>query len=134
WGKNTTQIVRLDEPGKATVWLNDTQGIDGTFLGNDGRLLAAQLFGHRVLSYGIGPDGPSDTRVLFHDPKLNQPNDVTQSPRGEIYFSDPDLAKKKNSAVFLITNDGQVKPAAFDVQAPNGLAVSIDGATLYVGD
>src|SRR5436190_1930671 len=33
-----SQILRLDEPGKVTVWLDDTQGVNGMYLANDGRL------------------------------------------------------------------------------------------------
>src|SRR5262245_33899065 len=34
-----TQILRLDEPGKASVWLDKTEGVNGMYLANDGRLV-----------------------------------------------------------------------------------------------
>src|SRR3954464_13089771 len=63
-----TRILRLDGRGKVKVWLGRTEGGNGTFLSSTGRLLGAQAYGHRVVSYAIGPDGPSDTKVLYANP------------------------------------------------------------------
>ncbi|MFN0056043.1 MAG: SMP-30/gluconolactonase/LRE family protein, partial [Planctomycetales bacterium] len=134
FGPDNTQILRLDAPGKVTVWLDKTEGVNGMYLGNDGRLIGAQAYGHRVLSYGIGPAGPADTKVLLHDTTLHQPNDVAQSPTGDLYFTDPDFDKKATSAVYLLNTAGQVKKIIEDMQVPNGLKVSNDGKTLYVAD
>src|SRR5580658_167166 len=60
-----TEVLRLDEPGKATVWLAKAEGLNGTFLAQGGGLLGAQAFGHRVMLFGFGPTGPSSTRVLL---------------------------------------------------------------------
>ena len=129
-----TQILRLDEPNKVTVWLDKTEGVNGMYLANDGRLLGAQAYGHRVLSYSIGDNGPGDTRVLLYDAKLHQPNDVAQSPNGDIYFTDPDFQKGQTSAVYVITAKGEVKKVIEDMQVTNGLKISNDGRTLYVAD
>jgi gluconolactonase len=133
FGKST-QILRLDAPGKVTVWLDKTEGVNGTYLGRDGRLLAAQTYGHRVLSYAIGPDGPTDTRILYHDPSLNQPNDVCQAANADIYFTDPDFAKLKTSGVYLLKPNGKVTKVISDMPLPNGLKTSLDGKTFYVSD
>lgn len=130
----TTQILRLDRPGKVTVWLDRTDGVNGTYLAKDGRLLGAQVNGHRVLSYAIGPNGPRDTRVLYRNPGLNQPNDVCQAPNGDLYFSDPDFATLKKSAVYLLRPSGDAVKVIADMPLPNGLKTSLDGKTLYVSD
>jgi gluconolactonase len=132
-GKNA-QILRLDEPGKVTVWLDKTEGVNGMYLANDGRLLGAQAFGHRVLSYAIGETGPADTKVLLPDARLHQPNDVAQSPNGDVYFTDPDFEKGETSAVYVVTAKGEVKKIIEDMRITNGLKVSNDGRTLYVAD
>jgi gluconolactonase len=129
-----TQILRLDEPGKVTVWLDKTEGVNGMYLANDGRLLGAQAFGHRVLSFAIGESGPADTKALLDNPKLHQPNDVAQSPNGDVYFTDPDFDKGQTSAVYVITTKGEVKKIIEDMRITNGLKVSNDGGTLYVAD
>lgn len=133
-GKDATQILRLDGPGKVTVWADKTEGVNGTYLANDGRLIGAQAFGHRVMSYAIGADGPDDTRVLVFDNKLNQPNDIAQAPNGNVYFTDPDFDKREKSAVYLLNIKGDVVKIIHDMPVPNGLKVSNDGKTLYVGD
>jgi len=132
--KENTQILRLDEPGKVTVWLDKTEGVNGMFLAVDGRLLGAQAFGHRVLSFAIGANGPSDTKVVLHNDKLHQPNDVAQAPNGDIYFTDPDFANAQTSAVYVITVGGEVKTVIQDMRVTNGIKVSNDGRTLYVAD
>lgn len=128
-----TRIMRLDEPGKATTWLDKSEGVNGTCLSLEGRLLGAQAYGHRIMSYGFGAEGPSDPQVLLFDKDLNQPNDVCQAPSGDIYFTDPDFKAKKTSAVYLL-KDGKATKVITDMPLPNGLKTSLDGKTLYVGD
>lgn len=129
----TTQILRLDEPGKVTVWLDASEGVNGTYLSNDGRLLGAQAYGHRVMSYGFGPEGPADSTVLYFDAALHQPNDVCQAPNGDVYFTDPDFDGMKTSAVYRL-RDGAATKIVEDMPVPNGLKTSLDGRTLIVGD
>jgi gluconolactonase len=134
-GKDT-QILRLDEGGKAHVWADDTKGVNGTYLSKQGRLLGAMAFGNKLVSYGIGLDGPTDTKVLIDDTTLNQPNDVAESPRkdGGIYYTDPDFQNHVTSAVFHLSTKGKVTRVLNDMPLPNGCLVSVDGKTLYVGD
>jgi len=132
--QENTQILRLDEPNKVTVWLDKTEGVNGMALSNDGRLLGAQAFGHRVMSYAIGDAGPAETKVLLFDDKLHQPNDVAQSPNGDIYFTDPNFKEEKPSGVYVLTAKGQVQKVIQDMRIPNGLKVSNDGRRLYVAD
>lgn len=134
FGKDNQQILRLEEPGQVTVWADKTEGVNGMFLSNDGRLLGAQAYGHRVLSYEFGPSGPSDTKVLLYDDKLHQPNDVAQAPNGDIYFTDPDFKNKQTSAVYVMTAPGKPVRIISDMQVTNGLKVSNDGRWLYVAD
>lgn len=134
FGKDNQQILRLDAPGKVTVWLDKTQGVNGTFLSKEGRLLGAQAFGHRVMAYKFGKDGPTESKVLHFDKKLNQPNDVCQAPNGDIYFTDPDFKNRKTSAVYKLDANGKVTKVLDDMPVPNGLITSLDGGTLYVGD
>jgi len=134
FGKDNQQILRLDAPGKVTVWLDKTQGVNGTYLSADGRLLGAQAYGHRIMSYAFGADTAQDAKTLYFNDKLNQPNDVCQSPNGDIYFTDPDFKDRKTSAVYRLGKDGQVVKVITDMPLPNGLKTSLDGKVLYVGD
>lgn len=129
-----TKILRLDERGKASIWLDQTKGINGTYLSNKGRMLGAQAYGQHVMSYAFGASGPSDTIVVAQNPMWNQPNDVCQTPKGAIYFTDPDFKNHKTSAVYVKTTDGAVKKIITEMPVPNGVIAANDGKTLYVGD
>lgn len=128
------QILRLDGPGKAAVWMDDTKGVNGTYLSRDGRLLGAQAYGHHVVSYGIGADGPDDPVNLVGSDSWNQPNDVCQTPNGDIYFTDPDFKNRETSKVFRLSAKGKLSVVIDDMPVPNGVIASGDGKTLYVGD
>jgi gluconolactonase len=128
-----TQVLRLEEPGKASVWLDKAEGVNGTILSYEGRLLGAQAFGHRVMSYRLGGKQADDAKVLYFNDKLHQPNDVCQAPNGNIYFSDPDFENAQTGAVYLLKADGKASKI-IDLPIPNGVIASLDGKTLYVGD
>lgn len=129
-----TQILRLDGPEKVTVWADKTEGINGTWLSNEGRLLGAQAFGHRVTDYGFGDSGPTTPRIILYEPTLNQPNDIVQARNGNLYFTDPDFKARTNSAVYLFTTQNRLVKIITDMPLPNGLKLSPDDSTLYVGD
>src|SRR5262245_16481727 len=39
FAKDNEQVLRLDGPNKASVWMDHTQGINGTYFSRTGRLL-----------------------------------------------------------------------------------------------
>jgi gluconolactonase len=137
-GKGNEQVLRLDATGSVTVWMDHTQGVNGTYLSRDGRLLAAQAFGHNLLSIKIGADGPAEIKSLassFEGVPFLQPNDVAESSTtGAIYFSDPNFQGKAHSAVYYLGSNGIVRRIIDNLKLPNGLEVSNDGKTLYVSD
>ena len=61
-----TRILRLDEAGKASVWMDKSRGANGTYLSNDGRLLAAQ-----VMNLAIDIAGP-EGQILTGDPDVEE--------------------------------------------------------------
>ena len=65
---------------------------------------------------------------------MKQPNDLCQTARGDIYFSDPDWGTPANSGVYRRDLAGVVTKVISDMGAPNGLIGSNDGAKLYVAD
>jgi gluconolactonase len=61
------------------------------------------------------------------------PNDFAPDRLGGIYFSDSGHpGKAVDGKVFYLAADGTIRLAAADLNAANGLAVSLDGKTLYV--
>lgn len=69
-------------------------------------------------------------------PRLNAPNDLTIRSDGNIYFSDTTWGSRPGAhaatAVYRLAPDG-VLSVAFRVDMPNGVVLSPDGNTLYVG-
>jgi gluconolactonase len=71
--------------------------------------------------------------------RFNSPNDLAIDPKGNVYFTDPRYVGDEPreidfEGVFRITLDGKVTLATKDVQKPNGIIVTPDGATAYVAD
>jgi len=129
------RILRLDSPGSATVWMNTGNGVNGTFIADDGRMLTAEIYTHKIMSYQIGETGPQDPVEMAHDDSWLQPNDLCQSPAGDIYFTDPQWAEPHTqSAVYRRAQTGQVTKVIYDMLTPNGIITSNDGTTLYVAD
>ncbi len=133
WG-DKKQVLRLDAPGQAVVWMDDTAGINGTFLSTTGGLLTAEVYAHQICEYQIGSDKLEEKKVLAHGADWHQPNDVCQTSRGDIYFTDPDWADKTSSCVYRLSPSGVVTKVIDDMTTPNGIIASNDGRILYVAD
>jgi gluconolactonase len=125
------EILRWSPGGSAEVWLADNGGVNGMVMGADGRLIAAQVMRHGVLAIDLMT---REVEVLASNETWNQPNDVAQSPRGDIYFSDPSWADHSLSAVYRLSPEGEVTRVITDMSVPNGVIVSGDGQWLIVGD
>jgi gluconolactonase len=128
------QLFRLTPPNTVGVWMNTTLGINGTFLAHDGRLLCAQGNTRSILSVPIGPTGPGDPVTLAHDSAWNAPNDICQTPNGNIYFTTPSFGSSTPSVVYCLLPGGTVIPAVTDMPLCNGVIASLDGQILYVSD
>ncbi len=128
------RILRLTPPATIYSWMSDTNGINGTFLSNSGRLLCARGGSKKIISLGIGSDGPTDIQTLAHDSSWEAPNDLCQAENGNIYFTTPDFGGLTNSGVHLLRPNGSVERTISDMPLPNGVITSLDGQTLYVSD
>lgn len=128
------QLFRLSPPSSVALWMDNTHRINGTWLANDGRLLCAQGDTRRILSLRIGPDGPEDPITLAENPAWNAPNDLCQTPGGDIYFTTPDFGSRTTSRVYRLSPSGSVTAVVTDMPLCNGVINSLDGQKLYVSD
>jgi gluconolactonase len=113
----------------------------------DGSTLDAQ--GHFVTTASVlraiiqvEPDG--HYKVLtdkYEGKRFNSPNDIVMGPDGALYFTDPTLDLPKGETqeipfqgVYRLGSDGSVRLLTKDLNAPNGLAFSLDGKRLYIDD
>lgn len=135
-GGKTNWIMRLDGEGKATKWWDETGGIGGLWVAGE-RVYATQSDTHKVVSFTFAAEGPKDVKVLHADQSLHQPNDLCRLANGNIYFTDPDFKGKdgkKTGSVWLLAPEGKATKVVADLGAPNGIAASPDGKTLYLSD
>lgn len=129
----TRKVTVLREPsGKANGLAYDAFG---RLLGCEG---AGQGGGRRVSI--TETDGRVHTLAARYDGKgFNSPNDLDVAPSGRVYFTDPRYLGSEPreidfEGVFFIEPSGSVRLATRELQKPNGIAISRDGAHAYVAD
>jgi hypothetical protein len=104
--------------------------------GRDRRMYLADYKGHNVFVFEPGANAP---RVYFHSDAFNQPNDMALARDGTLYASDPHW-KRRDGQVWRIvpnadgTGRGEVMAAARKFGTANGIDLSPDEKTLYVGE
>ena len=130
----TSRIYKLDKNGDIAVWRENTGGANGLHLARDGRLLAAEQTGKRIVA--IMPDGRTVPLVTeFAGQPLRRPNDLVMDKKGGIYFTDQAGDAPEPSRVLYRRPEGEV--ILIDEKTfrrPNGVILSPDEKTLYVGD
>jgi gluconolactonase len=110
---------------------------NGLAVDAQGRLIACERWngvlarvagGQRTALADRAPGGAPGT--------LNAPNDLTLRADGNIYFSDTTWGARPGAhaptAVYRVAPDGAIS-LAFRVDMPNGVVLSPDGRSLYVG-
>lgn len=151
---NTNTIYRWAPPDRVTVFRPKSgytgadvgryhqPGSNGLAFDPQGRLLICQHGNRRVIR--VNPHG--DTAVVLDSwdgKRLNSPNDVTVRSDGTVYITDPPFGLPAQhldpdrelgfSGVFGV-RDGEAFLVTDSLTGPNGVALSPDGASLYVGD
>jgi gluconolactonase len=139
-----SRTLRYDpKTGKCTVFRENTEQANGLLFDSEGRLLACQHQGRKLVRY----DRDGSLTVLadrYRGKRLNSPNDVAMDRKGRIWFSDPrygtyraDMELKHESVYRLDPRrDGtySIHRVVFDMTRPNGILVSPDMRTLYVSE
>jgi signal peptidase len=102
----------------------------------DGTMFVADYKKHNIFQIRKGGLEPV---VWFHSDLMNQPNDMTIANDGTIYASDPNW-KGRSGRIWRIARtadgsvQGQVMTAPRTMGTTNGIDLSPDGNTLYVGE
>jgi gluconolactonase len=132
------KIYRYD-PGTrrfATVDYPETPiSTNGLAVDAEGRLIACERWNGSLARVS----GAKRSVVAARSPSgatLNAPNDLTLRRDGNIYFSDTTWGARPGvhapTAVYRVSPEGALS-VAFQVDMPNGVVLSPDGRTLYVG-
>ncbi len=121
-----------------SLFMEPTNRANGLTRDPSGRLLACEHDTRRVTRQE--PDG-SITVVAsnYRGRRLNRPNDVIVSSRGDIYFTDPGfptpgLDLDWNGVYHVSPDLGTITLIVWDFSRPNGLALSPDESVLYIND
>ncbi len=141
-------IYRLDMPkggetSEPKVFRSPSGKSNGLILDREGRLVVCEHAGRVVR---IEKNG--DVTVLaekWEDKKLNSPNDLCVGADGSVFFTDPPyglggplgFARESEtgfSGVYRIDPQGKLHLLVKDLETPNGIALSPDNKTLYVGN
>ena len=121
-----------------SLFMEPTNRANGLTRDPSGRLLACEHDTRRVTR--MEPDG-SITVVAsnYRGRRLNRPNDVIVSSKGDIYFTDPGfptpgLDLDWNGVYHVSPDLGTITLIVWDFSRPNGLALSPDESILYIND
>lgn len=127
--------------GKTVIFRSPSGMANGIKFDPLGRMIVAEGadFGGRCIVRTDMKTGKSSIITgLFEGKPFNSPNDLTIDEKERIYFTDPRYAgyetvEQPVMGVYRIDRDGKVFCIISDVGMPNGIAVSPDQKTLYVG-
>ena len=128
-------------PGSAAVETAVAEsGSNGLALSPDGGSIVAATHDRRSVSrYQLADLSRQVVAADFQGAAFNSPNDVTIRSDGVVYFTDPDFQRGRRTdamngrtSVFRVS-DGTVSLVDDGLRQPNGIALSPDGGTLYVG-
>lgn len=129
--------------GQVSVHRENSGGANGLMFVPSGALLACEGGSGQVTRQEAGGEAvPVATE--FNGVRLNSPNDLDLDGKGGIYFTDPNYGRKPatqdKEAVYYIApasnvaGKGKITRVVDDCVKPNGVIVSLDKKTLYVGD
>ncbi len=131
--------------GETSVYASGVEFTNGRTLDADGSVLQCSHGRRRVER---DRDGVVENVVdRWNGVRLNSPNDIVIAPDGAIWFTDPAYGiteareghpgEREYGDHYVFRHDpasGRTTPVITDVEQPNGLAFSPDGALLYVAD
>jgi len=130
-------IYKLSLPNTVSIYKKDsgTNGLLAT-----GKHIYTMNHATRSLSRVLISSKKSETIVSrYHGLKFNSPNDLVRSYNGTLYFTDPDwqLSGRKQetpyTGLYALNSDGTIELLDKLIEKPNGIVLSPDQKTLYVG-
>ena len=148
WNGRDTPVQYLTPSGYTdTAFRDGENGSNGLALDLEGRLLLCQSGNRQVARLNAPLDSPKPVFTVlaadYQGKKFNSPNDLVVDSKDNIYFTDPiyGLPKHENDptrelafeGVYKISPDGKLTLLIDTISRPNGIAISNDGHTLYVG-
>lgn len=140
-GPPPSSVIFTYTPGGSfTPFINDA-GTIGLAIDGNGRMYAASPKSQGVISYNANDAAaaPVDVAKMSAGKPFNSPNDITVRSDGTVYFTDPpancggSCAQPDVQGVYRVAPDGTINILSGIQGKPNGIALSPDETTLYVG-
>lgn len=131
-----SRVRKLAADGSVTTALEDA-GSNGLAVDAKGMLLAATHKTKGLSRYDLASGKRVDVASRYQGQVFNSPNDMTVAADGTIYFTDPDYQKaaapggQPVTGIYRVAPNGKVTLVDGSRRNPNGIALSLDGATLY---
>lgn len=147
-------IFRWKEREGITLWMKPSgftgrgdysaePGSNGLTRDPQGRVVFCE-HGDRRISVLTAGGGKMTLADRYQGRRLNSPNDLCYSSRGELYFTDPPYGLPGQAddptreldfcGVYRLTATGELQLLVDSMSRPNGLAFSPDERLLYVGN
>jgi gluconolactonase len=132
------RIRRLTPPSTFDVF-QENGNSNGLALDLEGHVLACTHDLQTLSRYDRMTAARTTLSTLRYDDKhFNSPNDLTVRSDGTVYFTDPDWQRAGRPSVgsmnvYRLTPAGMIELVTSALDKPNGIALSPDEATLYVG-
>jgi gluconolactonase len=130
--------VRKYTPGGAVTTALEDAGSNGLAVDANGALVAATHKYKALSRYDVATGNRTGIASQFQGQVFNSPNDIAIARDGTIYFTDPDYQKaaapggQPVTGIYRIGTDGTVTLVDGSRKNPNGIALSLNGDTLYV--
>jgi gluconolactonase len=126
--------------GKVLIFRENSGGANGLDIDDKGNLYVCEGKNRRITRI----DTNGNVTILcdnYKGKKLNSPNDLWRDRKGDIYFTDPTWAYKKEDmelpgqyVFYLPANSKEPILVIDDMVSPNGVVGTKDGLLLYVAD
>lgn len=132
-----SRVRRFAPDGTVSTTLEDA-GSNGLAVDANGALVAATHKYKAMSRYDIASGKRADVATRYQGQVFNSPNDIAIAADGTIYFTDPDYQKaaapggQPVTGIYRIAPDGAVTLVDGTRKKPNGIALSLNGDTLYV--
>lgn len=138
-GVQPSSVLRFTPPATFETFIANS-GSNGLAITPDGsRLLAATHDNRTVSSFSLADRSRTTVAANYLGRAFNSPNDLTIGQDGTTYFTDPNFQRGNRAdeqggrtSVFRV-RDGVVSLVDDTLSQPNGVVLSPDGRTLYVG-
>jgi gluconolactonase len=125
-------IGRVTDAGEADVFVELPEGSvgNGIRFNSKGEMLIADYPQHNILKVNMRT---KEISVYAHEPKMNQPNDISIDNKDRLYASDPNW-KEGTGNIWRIDTDGRVTLLEENMGTTNGIEVSPANDRLYVNE